>query len=87
MLKMWKIKEIIIGYSKLLLMKLGLVDGEIVASYKHKESLCTYDCPLKTNVYGFGFCDFTKTHEGERGCGCFDKAKWCTDSPCPLDKF
>lgn len=79
--------EIYIGYKNLILYKLNRFDEEDALEYKRKKKICTKDCPLQSSFCGIAYCDPTKEHDDERGCGCIIEAKLWSDSPCPLNKF
>jgi len=85
---MWgQINEIYTGYKNLFFYKLGFFHEEHCTEYKEKKKVCNKDCPLHSSLFGIGYCDPTKTHDGENGCGCILEAKLWSESPCPLGKF
>lgn len=79
--------EIYIGYKNLILYKLNRFEEEDTLEYKRKKKICIKDCPLQSSFCGIAYCDPTKEHDDERGCGCIIEAKLWSDSPCPLNKF
>lgn len=82
-----QIIEIYIGYKNLILYKLNRFEEEDTLEYKRKKKICTKDCPLQSSFCGIAYCDPTKEHDDELGCGCIIEAKLWSDSPCPLNKF
>lgn len=78
--------EIKVGYTNLILYKLGLFTPEHVKPYKDKLAICE-GCPLSGMKFGLKVCDNNNTYQGVEGCGCVLAAKLWSDSPCPRELF
>lgn len=72
-------KQIIIGYTYLILFKLNLInDNEILKQVKHRKEKCKH-CSININ----NWCNKKKG-----GCGCFLPASWFVkNKKCPINKW